>query len=61
MPAAQLAQIAARLEQQAQIHVLTRENFLFVAPPLCIAEDQLLGAIDSLETQLGTSKSLPLT
>jgi taurine--2-oxoglutarate transaminase len=61
MPAAQLTQIAARLEQQAQIHVLTRENFLFVAPPICIAEEQLLGAIDSLETQLGTSKSFPLT
>jgi taurine--2-oxoglutarate transaminase len=52
--AAPIKQIAARLQGRG-VHVSTRWNFLFVAPPLCIEEHDLHAGLDAIDEELGRS------
>ncbi len=52
--AAPIKQIAARLQGRG-VHVSTRWNFLFVAPPLCIEEHDLHAGLDLIDQELGQS------
>ena len=38
------------------VHVATRWNYLFIAPPLCIEEEDLLFGLDIVEDVLGNAK-----